>query len=249
MARNQDIDALLRDWPYQPGVISARLVRTRDGREVIQMRVEMGVMQMETRGRPDGDRPGGMTTYLEILNQKSLFDADYAMSEDECGELDREFVQFYHRRVCWLALREFDRAVHDADHTLEMMDFVARHSPDEEWTLSHEQYRPFVLFHRTQASALAELERSGPEKAIEEITQGVDRIHEVFNDVGAEELFETDELVNQLVELREWVRDHYQIGRTLAEQLAEAVAQEKYELAAKLRDEIARREGRRVSTR
>jgi tetratricopeptide (TPR) repeat protein len=243
MSRNQDIDALLRAWPYQHGVISARLVRARDGREVIQMRVEMGVMQMETRGRPDGQRPGGSPTYLALLRKRAADDEQYSLSEDECSELDREFVQYYHRRVCWLALREFDRAVEDADHTLAMMDFVNSCSADEDWALSHEQYRPFVLFHRTQASALAELERSGPETAIEEVTRGLDQIHDVFERIDAEEQFDSDELVNQLVELREWVRDHYQIGKTLAEQLADAVAQEQYELAARLRDEIAKRRG------
>ena len=29
------------------------------------------------------------------------------MTEEQCQEVDREFVQFYHRRVCWLTLREY----------------------------------------------------------------------------------------------------------------------------------------------
>ena len=45
----------------------------------------------------------------------------------------------------------------DADHSLAFMDFVKKYSPNDEWTLSHEQYRPFILFHRTQAAALAAL--------------------------------------------------------------------------------------------
>ena len=72
--------------------------------------------------------------------------------KEQCREADREFVQYYHRRLCWLAMREFSKAMHDADHTLLLMDFCRDHSPDEEWTMSHEQYRPFVLFHRTQAA-------------------------------------------------------------------------------------------------
>ena len=47
------------------------------------------------------------------------------MSEEQCVELDCEFVQYYHRRMCWLALRDFALAVIDADHTLAMMDFAA----------------------------------------------------------------------------------------------------------------------------
>jgi hypothetical protein len=98
----------------------------------------------------------GRPTYYEFLRVQSTQTEDkFELDEDSCLEVDREFVQFYHRRVCWLQLKEFDLAVRDADHTLALMDFCKRHSSDEQWTISHEQYRPFVLYHRTQAAALA----------------------------------------------------------------------------------------------
>jgi hypothetical protein len=242
MARRYDIDSILRHWPYKAGAISARKVRAANGREVLQMRIEMGLLQMETAGRPDGTRPHGNDTYLDWLHQRSLYeDRDFALSEDQCLELDREFLQYYHRRICWLALREFRRAVDDADHTLAMMDFSLQHSPDEEWTMSHEQYRCFVLFHRTQAAALAELEGKGPDSAIEQINRGLHQIRQVFESMEAQEEFEQDEQVSQLVQLKEWLRDEYRVGRTLEEQLADAVAAEEYERAAQIRDLIARR--------
>jgi hypothetical protein len=243
MSSPEDIDAVLSSWPFQPGVISARLVRAGDGREVVQMRIELGLLQMEVTGRPDGERPEGQPTYLDHL-QRHAREAgrDFTLTEEQAGDVDREFLQYYHRRICWLALREFARAVQDADHTLALMDFVAEHSTNTEWSLSHEQYRPFVLFHRTQAGALAQLDQAGGEAAIEEVNQGLQRIRAVFQAVDAEEHFEQDEFVKQLVELRDWIREQYHVGRTLVEQLADAVAKEQYELAAKLRDEIARRQ-------
>jgi len=48
--------------------------------------------------------------------------------------------------------------------------------------------------------------------------------------------------VTQLVELRERLRKEFEVGRTLQEQLNDAVEAEQYELAARLRDEIAQRE-------
>ena len=45
--------------------------------------------------------------------------------------------------------------------------------------------------------------------------------------------------------MKESLRKEYHVGKTLAEQLAEAVAAEEYERAARLRDEIARRGHRR----
>jgi len=243
MAQNQYIDFILRKWPYEPGVISARVVQDPGRRKVLQMRIELGLLQMEFTGRPDGERPGEMDTYLDFL--KSQFgnaqDVPPVLTEEQCFEIDREFVQYYHRRICCLALREFDRAVADADHTLALMDFVMAHSPNEDWTATHERYRPFVHFHRTQALALALLERSGPEAAIEEITKGLEEMRNIFVRAEAEEQYESDELVNQLRELKESLRKEYKIGQTLAEQLAEAVAAEEYERAARLRDEIARR--------
>jgi hypothetical protein len=244
MPQRQDIDAVLRDWPYQPGAMSARFVETQDGRKVVQMRVELGVLQMEIELRPDGQRPEGAETYLDLMNQRALHEGpQFQVSEEQCVEMDREFLQYYHRRICWLALRQFDRAVSDADHTLALMDFAAAHSPNSEWTLSHERYRTFVLFHRTQAVALSRLSEQGPESAIEAINLGLDRMQQLCRNEEAQEHFEEDEMVGQLHRLQDWIRENYTVGRTLQEQLAAAVATEQYELAARLRDQIAQRSG------
>jgi hypothetical protein len=200
MPSPRDIDTLLKHWQFRPGEVNARLVKARDGRQVLQMRIDMGIVQMETELRPDGMRPNGAETYY-----------DYLVSE---------------------AVRE----------------------GDEEWTLSHEQYRPFVLFHRVQAGALAALEEHGPENAIREINSGLSRFRDLFARYDAVEQYADDELVRRLEEMRESVRERYEVGRTLEEQLAEAVRVEDYELAARIRDELRgersggpRRSGRRRS--
>ncbi|MEX0586640.1 MAG: UvrB/UvrC motif-containing protein [Pirellulales bacterium] len=236
------IDEILRDWPHEPGEVAARIVKGQDGRPLLQLRIDLGLLQMETEGRPDGSRPGGHTTYYEHMTRQAAQHGDqFTLTNEDCGEIDREFVQFYHRRTCWLALREFRKAVGDADHTLALMDFTRRHSDDREWTLSHEQYRPFVLFHRTQAKALAELEDAGPDEAIESINDGLEQLRRLFIEYDAEEHYDDDDLVRKLIELRESIREHYHVGQTLTEKLAEAVAAERYEEAARLRDELERR--------
>ncbi|HEX3872473.1 MAG TPA: UvrB/UvrC motif-containing protein [Pirellulales bacterium] len=246
MTRPQNIDAILKNWAYEPGEISVRTARGADGREVIQMRIDLGLLQMEVEHRPDGEHPGGAETYLDYLMGAAIHEGDaFELTEEQCAEVDREFVQYYQRRICWLALREFRRAVRDADHSLSLMDFVRTCSPNPEWTQSHEQYRPFILFHRTQAAALEALEQSGAEPAVEQINRGLDAMRQAYVAAEAEEQFSEDEMVQRLEQLREAVRDHYNVGQTLDEQLAEAVAAEQYELAARLRDEIARRSGRR----
>ena len=239
MATPRDIDPLLKQWAFQPGEVNARLVRARDGREVLQMRVDMGVLQMETDLRPDGLRPHGAETYYDYLVGEAVREGDdFRLTKQQCTEADREFVQYYHRRLCWLSLREYRRAARDADHSLAFMDFVRTHSPDDEWTISHEQYRPFVLFHRVQAGALAALQDGGAESAIREINTGLSRFRELFEQYDAAERYADDELVRRLEEMRESVRQRYEVGRTLEEQLADAVRAEDYELAAQIRDRI-----------
>jgi hypothetical protein len=242
MSDSDDIDHILRDWPFEPEAVSVRLVQGDDGRDVIQMRIDMGVLQLEVEGRPDGQRPQGSATYRELLlEQVEQQGAAFQLDEEQCLEIDREFVQFYHRRICWLALRQFARAVKDADHTLGLMDFCLEHSPDDEWTMAHEQYRPFVMFHRIQAAALRDLDRFGAEEAVQQINLGLDQLRELHQRYESEEVFEENELVGKLIELRESLREQFHVGRTLEEQLEDAVAAEQYELAAQIRDKLASR--------
>lgn len=242
MKRSKNLDDILTNWAFDPTTLNVRLVKGNGERDVIQMRVDMGVLQLETTGRPDGDQYRQSETVLEYLQQAHSDDPERELDEDECADVDREFMQFYHRRICWLRLQFYHRAVMDADHTLRLMDLSELMSPDEEWASVHEQYRPFVLFHRTQAEALGELDESGPESAIQAVNSGLEIMRGFFDKHDAEEHFESDELVVRLIELRESLRSEYSVGRTLKEQLAEAVELEQYELAARLRDELARRE-------
>ena len=242
MKRKFHLDDIISEWAFDPTTLNARLIKGKDGRDVIQMRVDMGILQLETTGRPDGSLFQEHESVLDYLKTQQSESADYVLTEDECGEVDREFMQFYHRRICWLRLQYYHRAVMDADHTLQLMDISDALSPDEEWSGSHEQYRPFVLFHRTQAHALGELEENTAEEAVQAINVGLETMRSFFSKYDAEEHFESDELVVRLVELREKLRSEYDVGQTLREQLEEAVELEQYELAAQLRDELTRRE-------
>lgn len=248
--RPQHLDYHLADWPYEFGEVIARIVPGVDNREVLQLRVEMGILQMEVSGRPDGSRPGGHSTCLDWLHAAMVEEGDdFELDGRRCLEIDREFVQFFHRRVAWLALRQFDRAVADADHTLTLMDFSSLHAPDVDWAEMHEQYRPFVLFHRTQAAALDELEKNGPQGAVAEIDAGISSIRAALLASAEEELddedLDEDELVAKLTEMKSAISEQYQVEPSLREQLAQAIANEQYERAAQLRDQMSRKSRRR----
>jgi len=243
---SRDLDTILKDWELKPGTIQARLVQARDGRQVLQLRLDLGLLQLETTGRPDGVRPHGFETYYDYLKQQALqakrSGGAFQLSEEQCFEADREFIQFYHRRISWLAVHQFQRAIEDADHTLAFMDFVRDHAANEEYSQLHERYRAFVMFHRTQAAAARAIENKDPEGAIDEIRSGLQKIKEYYAASGVEEQLEEDALVQQLRQMEQSLRQSHSIAETLREQLDRAVANEEYEIAARIRDQLRRRQ-------
>jgi hypothetical protein len=240
------IDQALEGWEFQPGIVQARLAHGGDNRQVIQMRVDLGVLQMETSNRPDGHRPHGFATFFDYL-QREADDAiraerPFTLSSEQCLEADREFVQFYHRRISWLALRHYAKAVADADHTLAFMDFIKAHAPNDDYAHAHEQYRGFVTFQRTQAAAALALEQSNPEAAVDAVRDGLARLKEFFAAFNADEQMEEDAMVQHLRKIESSLREQHGIQATLQEQLDQAVANEQYEEAARLRDVLRKRQ-------
>jgi hypothetical protein len=249
----RDLDDVIQGWPYdpEPGEVLAREVRARDGRSVLQIRVELGVLQLEVTARPDGTRPHGFATYLDYLRYCAASRGQtpggkvppWEMSQEHCSHADREFIQFYHRRMAWLALRRYDKAVLDADHTLALMDFVRRHGGDDDYIASHEQFRGLVQFHRAQAQALIAIEKRRPEEAIDALREGMERLsgHQRSWWDHRESLSSESpnpSLIEQLRLFEQEIRKNYAVDKTLREQLDEAVAREDYEQAARLRDLI-----------
>jgi hypothetical protein len=239
---SRDFDALLNDWEFKPGMVQARIVRTRTGREVIHVRVDLGMLQIETTGRPDGHEPHGFSTYFDYLQAQAARakkgGKEFRLTEEHAEEADREFTQFYHRRIAWLTLRAFGKAIADADHTLAFMDFVRDHAPNDDYRLAHEQYRGFVLFHRTQAAAAKAVEDDDPEAAIDAILDGLKQIRSFFGEHDLEDQTEDDGMVRQLRKLEKSLRELHGIEETLQEQLDKAIANEEYETAARIRDAL-----------
>lgn len=186
----RDIDEALQDWPYQPdrGELLVRETEAGDGRKILQIRVELGLLQLEVTGRPDGKRFHGrrFETYLEYLLWRTRRKSSAArsrgrskpwrMTPKDCEEADRELVQFYHRRIAWLTLQRYAEATRDADHTLALMDFIRDHGFNPEYVAAHERHRGLVLFHRSQAVAAIALEDQKPEEAIQAIRDGIEEL-------------------------------------------------------------------------
>lgn len=85
---DQDISRLLKEWPYESGKIVARTVQAADGTTKIQVRLDLGIIQMNSDGRPDGTRPFGFESVLDYLEAR--LDHPESLEEDpENGPSDR----------------------------------------------------------------------------------------------------------------------------------------------------------------
>ena len=66
-----DLNDLLKDWPHEPGQIKVRKILGADGKEKLQLRIDLGLIQMEVSGRPDGHEPHDCESLLEYHQQRA----------------------------------------------------------------------------------------------------------------------------------------------------------------------------------
>src|SRR5689334_10057134 len=78
-----DITQSLRGWAFEPGQVNVRLIRGNDGKPKLQLRLDLGLLQMELDGRPDGKRPHRAATELEY--QKKRLSAWQQKTGSEAG--------------------------------------------------------------------------------------------------------------------------------------------------------------------
>ena len=240
----KDIQPLLDGWPYDPGKLCVRKIKGPDGREKIQLRIEMGILQMEISDRPDGQRPHGyeslLTYYQAQAADKSKKNEEFSVDVETCMMLQLEALQYYHRRISFLELEDYERAKRDAERNLSLFDFVKEYASDDEDKIAFEQNRPFVIGHRVRASALLKLESDDYDGALTDIEEGIEEIQSLFTEFDRPDLMDDSEEVEFL---REWANEIRQdrprsLKQDLSDQLKEAVAIEDFEKAAELRDRI-----------
>src|SRR5258708_5787867 len=158
-----DLNDLLRDWPHEPGMIKVRKILGDDGKEKIQLRIDLGVIQMETSGRPDGQEPHDCESLLEYHRERARRaekkGESYRLSADEVGELQQEGIQYYHRYISLFQLSDYRNVIRDTQRNLDMFAFVAKYAEREELSQSVEQFTPYVLMMNTRAQSSIEIER------------------------------------------------------------------------------------------
>jgi hypothetical protein len=246
---SQDISSIIRGWDFDPDELHVRIITADDGTEKIQMRVDLGVLQMELAGRPDGERPHGHESLLDYYEAraKTATDAgkEFVLDHGACAQLMREGLQYYHRYLSAFHLQRFDLVSRDTERNLRLFAFVVQHATRQRDKIEFDQYRPYVTMMRSRALALQALSGGDFTRALKEIDEGISRIRVFLREYHQEE---NESECTELSFLTRWRREVESDRPTgpverLEQQLERAISLEDYEEAARLRDQIKRLRG------
>ncbi len=243
---SQDILQILAGWDFDPDGLQVRIITGEDGTEKIQMRIDLGLIQMEIQGRPDGQRPQGFESILDQQESKAAeaeaANRHFSLSSDECGLLMREGLQYYHRYLSAFHLGRFELVARDTERNLRLFAFVARHAASRRDKIEFEQYRPYVEMMHTRALASQALLQGEHAMALVLIDEGISAIRRFLLD------YQEQEKETECHELRSLIRWRREVERErpkgplerLEQELEISVRLENYEEAARIRDQIRR---------
>jgi hypothetical protein len=243
-----DISRMLERWPYEAGQLQVRKFKGRDGVRKIQLRLDLGVLQMNATGRPDGKRPFGKESFFKhcvALRAKHTRNhagvaASFRLNDEQCARLQQEAIQYHHRYICLFQLEDYEGVLRDTARNTEVIQFVTEHAPSDEAAWAMQQFYPQLLLMQTRARGTLALVAQDHERAITAVEEGIETLKRFGRDSARAEAIER---TGELQCLESWLADL--IARrplspreTLEKQLADAVASEDYEQAAKVRDQL-----------
>ncbi len=254
---SKDISKILKGWDFDSDEVNARIIKGDDGRDKIQLRLDLGLLQMEMDGRPDGLRPEGHESWLEYYRKKQeSYDeghpdlASFELGDEDCERLWREGVEYYHRYLSAWHMKLYELCARDTARNLWLFSFVRAHAQDDRNKLQFDQWRPYVIMMHVRSLATPLLQQGKHAESLTAIESGIDGIRDFLDDYGQAD--QTEQCV-ELTNLERWreeiIAEETRTTEALPEtpiellrrQLQEAVAAEQFEEAARLRDEIRRK--------
>ncbi len=243
----QDLSPIFKRWTFDPQQTCTRKIVGIDGREKLQIRFELGLLQMEMTGRPDGTSPRGyesaLDAYLDRLEaHRRLHGSDegFCLDERACDLLWSEGVQFYQRYICLLHLGDYEGVLRDTTHKLALLDLVRTFAGNDEIKCEFDRSRTCVLMVHARSKGEICLQNGEFSGALEVVQEGIEEIRGFLIGFGDPELLESSDELRSLEEWAEEIRRRYPAGARehLFEQIETAVAEERYEQAAMLRNRL-----------
>lgn len=241
-----DLGPLLDGWNFIPGQVTVRQVTGNDGKLKLQLRLDLGLLQMELDGRPDGQRPFGHESLLEHYRSlakeftSSDPEAEFTLDAEDCAKLQQEAVQYYHRYLGLFQLADWKRVIRDTQRNLDLVAFVEEHAENESLAWMFQQFCPYIIMMRSRALAQEAIEKKNFDKAVAEAERGLEEIKSFFQSTDHAELIDLSPevrfLENWIIELKTTKplteRDRLQKA------LSAAIEREDYETAASIRDAL-----------
>lgn len=244
----QDLRAILDGWEYEPGKISVRKILGRDGQEKIQTRVDLGLLQFEPLGRPDGRRPYGcdsMLSFFEIRLQEYVqrngSDDGFILLPEDCRDLRHEAHLYYQRYLSLFVLEEFDGVERDTARNLRLIELCRRYAETEYDRTALESQWGYVWMMHTRARVYLALHAERFDTALRQLARGVAKLREWEIDEDRGEGESAGPELEVLESLRQEVFEEMpaDVAPRLQWELSEALECEDYERAAELRDKLS----------
>jgi len=229
----KDITHILEGWEYDHYEESRniRKIHSLDEKEKIQIRNPLGLIQLETTGRPDGIKPFGYDSVL-----------DFYQAREKTGNCDiipplirQEYNLFNFRSSIYFLLEEYENSMQDSDHNIQLINLTRRNRVDKELLHFMELGYPITIFNFYHASISHKSQRKFYDEALEEI----DTCFHILNDY--EEIFDLEPAFEILDELKSGILLSYNPKdkkEILEAQLQQAIENEEYEKAVKLREQL-----------
>jgi hypothetical protein len=249
---NLDLNELLDEWDCSVDEVCARVVQGQDGEDIVQLRVDLGILQMALDGRPDGLRYHGLPSVYDYFRHERHLARE--PTPDDWQELHRELQQHNYRRLALSslaeeALREEDvelgrtymhRTLRDIERCFAILHELEE--DDTQWDDPLATLVPTLAFSRARLLARLRVAEGRYEDAIEEVDRGRRDLEQVLAEAGLDEdQREQSPALAYLEQMGRRLREQHGIALTLRERLDEAIEREDFEAAAHLRDELRRR--------
>ncbi len=242
MRQADDITSLLKRWEYDSGR-TVRRIRATNGREVLQVRLPLGIEQYEINGRPDGKRPQGCESWLRYYQKKArVFGREFVLEEKECDHLQSEGILFYYRYLLFFQIGDYELCARDTSRNLRLLGFVSQHAAKREQAEALEQYRPYILRMYIMARTLHRLKkRKDIRTALRNLERGIDMVRGLPGIEGNTIFdFERERSIKSLEDLIRQLKSQLPVSKrdVLKRQMEEAISREDYEKAATIRDQL-----------
>ena len=245
-----DIGPILQNWPYE-SENSIRKVIDAKGSEKIQVRVDQGafqgILQMDLDGRPDGKRPHSQDFALSFYKdahqtyvKSEGTEQGYSLDRKTCEELFDESRRLYERYVFLLQIQDYGRVIRDTERNMELFRFVNRHAAQEDDKMNLEKWWPYVLRIHAVARVMIASQDQDYDSAlhiIQEVQEKIDSLEEVDAEEFRVERRRSQQALKELAKELESKRPLSPL-EGLRQKLADAIENEEFEKAARIRDRI-----------